>query len=255
MKGHLTLWGTSGSLGVPVVGCQCSVCLSGSSYNQRTRPCNLLHIDGKNFLIDVGPDFRFQALKYGLQKLDGLILTHTHFDHIAGLDDLRVFSFLENQPLPIFCSEVTKKELKEFFFYLFTENVKEKFTFHTFDHHTRYFEHKQLKMRFAFYHQIGMQVTGIRIGDLSFVTDVKTFDEDFLRLIDGSKTLVIGALEWKPTRAHLGLHEVIDLAKQAKVQSCVVTHIGHELDHIITHENLPSFVRLAYDGMSLEFSL
>lgn len=93
MKGHLTLWGTSGSLGVPVVGCQCSVCLSGSSYNQRTRPCNLLHIDGKNFLIDVGPDFRFQALKYGLQKLDGLILTHTHFDHIAGLDDLRVFIF------------------------------------------------------------------------------------------------------------------------------------------------------------------
>lgn len=255
MKGCLTLLGTSGSIGIPVVGCRCEVCLSSSLHNKRKRPCNLLQIEDKNFLIDAGPDFRELALKYNIQKVDGLILTHTHFDHIAGMDDLRVFSFLTSQPLPILCSENTKKDLVEFFFYLFKEDVKQKFSFVTLDPDKRYVEFLNLKLHYAFYEQIGMQVTGFRMGDLSFVTDVKTYDHELIKMISGSKTLVIGALEWNPTRAHLGLYDVIEIAKEAKVESCFVTHIGHELDHHKTNENLPKFIRLAYDGLSLEFTL
>ncbi len=255
MKGCITLFGTSGSLGVPVVGCRCGVCLSSSLHNKRLRPCNLIQIEDKNFLLDAGPDFRAQALKYHVQKLDGLILTHTHFDHIAGLDDLRVFSFLTNHPLPILCSEETKKELVEFFFYMFKEKVKQKFTFVTFDRHQHHIDFCGIRFNLVFYEQIGMQVTGFRIGDLCYVTDIKTYDKTLLKMIEGSKTLVIGALEWNPTRAHLGLHDVIELASKAKVDACFITHIGHELDHHRTNENLPSFVRLAYDGLSLEFIL
>jgi phosphoribosyl 1,2-cyclic phosphate phosphodiesterase len=255
VKGCLTLFGTSGSLGVPVVGCRCEVCLSSSLHNKRLRPCNLIKIKEKNFLLDAGPDFRTQALQYHVQKLDGLILTHTHFDHIAGLDDLRVFSFLTNQPLPILCSEATKKELMHFFFYMFQEKVKQKFTFITFDRYQHHIDFCGIRFNLVFYEQIGMQVTGFRIGDLSYVTDIKTYDKTLIEMIEGSKTLVIGALEWNPTRAHLGLHDVIELASKAKVDACYITHIGHELDHHRTNENLPSFVQLAYDGLSLEFTL
>ncbi len=255
MKGCLTLLGTSGSLGIPVIGCRCCVCLSSSMHNKRKRPCNLLQIEDKNFLIDAGPDFRELALKYHIHKLDGLILTHTHFDHIAGLDDLRVYSFLTNQPLPILCSENTKKELKEFFFYLFQEKVKQKFRFISLDSKKRDVDFLNIKFSYAFYEQIGMQVTGFRVGDLSFVTDIKNYDHDLMKMISGSKTLVIGALEWNPTRAHLGLHDVIEIASKARVESCYVTHIGHELDHHKTNENLPKFMQLAYDGLSLEFTL
>jgi len=255
MKGVLTLLGTAGSLGIPVVGCRCKVCLSSARHNQRKRPCNLIQIEDKNYLLDAGPDFREQALKHHIFHVDGLILTHTHFDHVAGLDDLRVYSFLSNQPLPIVCSKQSKEELISLFSYLFQENMKQKFTFFTLEDHKTRDVLTHLKLSYALYEQIGMQVTGYRFGDLSYVTDIKHYNQSLLDLIAGSKTLVIGALEWNPTRAHLGLHEVIALAKEAGVTSCIVTHIGHELDHHETNENLPSFVQLAYDGMSLEFTL
>lgn len=255
MKGVITLLGTAGSLGIPVIGCRCKVCVCSERHNQRKRPCNLIQIEDKNYLLDAGPDVREQALKHHIYHVDGLILTHTHFDHVAGLDDLRVYSFLSNQPLPIVCSRKSKEELMSLFSYLFQENVKQKFTFFTLEDNTAQDALTHLKFSYAFYEQIGMQVTGYRFGDLSYVTDIKHYNKSLLDLIAGSKTLVIGALEWNPTRAHLGLHEVIAIAKEAGVSSCVVTHIGHELDHYETNENLPSFVQLAYDGMSLEFTL
>ncbi len=254
MKGSFKFLGTSGSVGVPVIGCNCLVCQSTSYFNKRLRPCSLIKVGDKQILIDAGPDFYHQAHKYSIKKLDGVIFTHAHYDHIAGLDDLRVFSFFSKQPLPLLVSRDTKEEISRFFSYLFEKDVKQKFIFEILESSQKQ-SFLNIPFKYCFYHQIGMKVTGYRFGDLSYITDIKIFDDSLFELIEGSKTLIISSLEWNPTRAHLGLYEVEAIAKKAKVERCIVTHIGHELDHKKTNEKLPDFMELAYDGMSVDFEM
>ena len=118
MRGSFLFLGSGASLGVPVIGCSCSICQSHSPYNHRLRPSGLITIDNKTFLIDAGPDLRTQALKYHLKHLDGLLLTHTHFDHVAGLDDLRPYSFFEKKALPCLLSKESFDQLKICYHYL-----------------------------------------------------------------------------------------------------------------------------------------
>lgn len=252
MKIRLTFLGTSGAVGIPVIGCKCSVCLSQDPYNRRTRPGALLQINEKKILIDVGPDFYHQAHRHQIFDLDGAILTHAHFDHVAGLDDLRVFSFLTKKPLPLLASESTAKDLMRSFGYLFDKEHKPKFSLQVLDNKKHKSSFLDIDLNYFFYSQSGMQVTGYRFGSLAYVTDIKEYDASLYKQLEGVKTLVMSTLEWNPTRAHLGIHEVVEIASQLQVEKLYMTHIGHELEHYITQKKLPSFAFLAYDGLSID---
>lgn len=252
MVAKLTFLGTSGSLGIPVIGCKCHVCLSKKPQNIRSRPGALFEGDGFKILIDVGPDFYYQALKYSINHLDGVFLTHAHYDHIAGIDSLRVFSFLQKKPLPLFGSAATLDEVFRCYGYLFDKELHQKFTCNRLTEGSHQFNFMNLSWSFMFYHQIEMQVTGYRCGPFAYVTDVKEYDQTFLSSLNGVETLVISALEWNATRAHLGIDEVLEIGKSLNVRRLYITHLGHEIDHEITQKKLPSFAFLAYDGLSID---
>lgn len=252
MRGRFTFFGTAASTGIPVIGCNCPVCVSDSPLNKRTRTAALLQIESLNILIDVGPDFRFQALQHRMTTLDGLIVTHTHYDHIAGIDDLRVFSFANKKPLPALVSKETMEDLKKRYFYLLNGS---KFTFQILEQDAGKATFLKIPLQYFSYQQTGMGVTGYRFGDLAFVTDIKEYSDSLLKVLAGCETLIISALDWLPTRAHLGIDEVIALAQKIQARRVVLTHIGHELDHESTNAKLPKFVELAYDGMSLDCNL
>ena len=255
MKGRFTFFGTGVSTGVPVVGCSCAVCLSDSPLNQRTRAAALLHVENQQLLIDAGPDFRSQALKYRLHSLQGLILTHTHYDHIAGIDDLRVFQFMTKKPLPTLLSQETMKDLERRYFYLVKTNKTPKFTFHVLEEKEGELSFLGIPIQYCSYHQTGMSVTGYRFGDLAFITDIKEYPSSIIDVLSGSETLVISAIDWTPTRAHLGIEEAVELAHKIGARRVFFTHIGHELDHEATNAKLPKFMELAYDGMSIECTI
>lgn len=255
MRGRFTFFGTSASMGVPIIGCECSVCLSDSPLNKRTRSAALLQVGEKKILVDVGPDIREQALKHRLTHLDALILTHTHYDHIAGLDDLRIFSFKTKQPLPTLVSEETMQDLKRRYFYLMEGKKAPKFAFQILEQDQGETEFLGLRLEYCFYRQMGMSVTGYRFGDLAFVTDIKEYSTSIFKTLEGCETLILSAIDWSPTGAHISIEEAIDIGKKTKAKRVLLTHIGHELDHEKTNQKLPPFMELAYDGMTVEFNL
>lgn len=255
MKGRLTFFGTGSSIGVPVIGCTCNVCLSDSPLNQRTRAAALLQVQDQNILLDVGPDFRFQALKHRLTKLDGLILTHTHYDHIAGIDDLRVFPFMTKKPLPILLSQATMEELEKRWFYLVKPQKLPKVECLLLEGKEGKTSFLGIPISYCSYQQTGMEVTGYRFGDCAFITDIKEYPQSIIGVLSGCETLIISTVDWVPTKAHLGVEEVIEFAHAIGVHRVVLTHIGHELDHESTNAKLPKFMELAYDGMSIECNL
>lgn len=250
MEGRFTFFGTGASTGVPVIGCSCSTCISDSPLNKRTRSCSLFEFDNKKILIDVGPDFRFQAIGHRIKTIDGLILTHTHYDHIAGIDDLRVFAFKPNPPIPVLLSEETMQDLKRRYFYL-VEEKSPKLDFKVLEKDQNVVDFLGLKIRYFFYDQLGMQVTGYRFGDLAFLTDIKDYPNSIFETLEGVHTLILSALHWEKTRAHIGIEEAIDIAEKVGAKRVFLTHIGHELDHEGTNEELPKFMQLAYDGLSI----
>lgn len=254
---QFTFFGTAASTGVPVIGCDCIVCKSSDPEDKRFRTTAFLETMGKKILIDVGPDIHQQALRHKLKKVDGLILTHTHFDHIAGIDDLRVLAFQNKKPIPILASNETIHDLKRRMYYLF-ESKKERpdiFTFQPLDDNPGKTEFLGIEISYFFYYQVGMQVTGYRIGDFAFLTDIKDFDDSIHSHLRGVKTLVASAVDFKPTRAHISIPEAHAIANQAGAQKLIITHIGHELAHRKTIEKLPDKTTLAYDGMTFTFSL
>lgn len=250
MEGRFTFFGTGASMGVPVIGCSCFVCCSDSPLNKRTRSCSLFQCGNKKILIDVGPDFRFQAIQHRIKNIDGLMLTHTHYDHIAGIDDLRVFAFKPHPPVPVLLSEETMEDLKRRYFYLVEEKAP-KLSFQVLKKDFNEVEFLGIKVGYFFYDQLGMQVTGYRFGDLAFLTDIKHYPVSIFEELEGCNTLVLSAINWEKTRAHINIEEAIEIAEKVKAKRVFLTHIGHELDHESTNEKLPKCMQLAYDGLSI----
>lgn len=258
VKKSLTFLGTGGSVGVPLLGCNCHVCVSRSPFNQRLRTSALLEIGSRRFLIDVGPDFRQQALRENLTTFDGLLLTHAHYDHTAGLDDLRPIHFNRHAPLPILLSPETEKDITNRFHYLFyKEQAKESFS-NKFElvylpstSGEIFFE--GVLIRYISYEQGGMVVNGYRIGDFAYLTDIKHYSEDIFSHLEGVKTLVISALRMTPSYLHLCVDEAIDFVHRLKSPKAWLTHLSHELDYEQTNAYLPPYIRLAYDGLKIDF--
>ncbi len=256
MEGHFLFLGTGASMGVPVVTCKCAVCKSKDPRNQRLRPSGLLKVQGKQFLIDVGPDFRTQALRAGIEYLDGVLLTHGHYDHVAGLDDLRVFYFLKKEALPCLLSRPTYDEVKMKSPYFFEGVVDEvtggaRFQFKVVDEENCDVIFSSIPWKILSYKQRGMQVTGYRIGNFAYITDLKEFTNDIFESLKGVEVLVLSGLRDRPSPAHLTLDEAVAFSKKVGAKRTWFSHISHELDHEETNRRLPGDAQLAYDGLEV----
>jgi phosphoribosyl 1,2-cyclic phosphate phosphodiesterase len=241
--------GTGASSGVPVVGCKCSVCKSKNIHNNRLRTSGLLQIDGKNFLIDASPDIRLNALEYEIDSLDGVFLTHPHEDHIGGLNDLRPYSFLnQNKQIPLVLSEVTLNVLHVRFDYLM-----DRFLLETLKEKRGQAFIKGVEVRYFSYSQQGLRVNGFRFDKFAYVTDIKDYEEAIFDDLDGVETLVLGAINEKDSRMHFSIQEAIEFKKKnPSVKRCYLTHLSHEVDYETISKALPEGVMLAYDGLELD---
>ncbi len=259
MKKKLTFLGTGGSLGIPVIGCSCSVCHSTDPLNHRLRPSVLVQLGEKKFLIDAGPDFRYQALRFQVLTLDGVLLTHAHHDHTAGLDDLRPIYYRRETPLPILLSSDTAQDVQLRYYYLFraeheTENFVSRLRLQVLPKEPMgkvIFE--GTKIEYVTYMQGGMAVNGYRIGNLAYLSDIRNFSSSIFDDLAGVRYLIISALRYTPSPLHFSVDEAIDFAKELNAKHVWLTHISHDLDHHQTNAYLPANVRLAYDGLEIDF--
>lgn len=254
--GKLTFLGTGASLGVPVIGCSCSVCLSRSPLNKRLRTSCLIEIDHKKILLDCGPDFRVQALNERLDHLDGIILTHAHFDHIAGIDDIRPLTFKRKTPLPLLLSNETLTQLKLHYAYLFFDPYKEVNRFETnlLEEDFGKVNFLDLEIGYVSFFQTGMKVNGFIFGELAFISDIKDYSREIFDHLKEVKTLIISALRFTKSDMHLSVDEALDFAHQTKAQKVYFVHLSHDLDPEKTNAYLPPYARLTYDGLQIDFS-
>lgn len=254
----LLFLGTGGSMGVPIIGCDCTVCQSISPYNKRLRPSALLLFGSHKILIDCGPDFKEQALRSDLKMIDGLIFTHAHNDHTAGIDDLRVYCLRSGHSIPCLLSPDTAEDIRVRFHYLFDHEdvyskLKVRFDMHYMDKDRGEKEFLGLLVRYFSYRQVGMRVNGLRFGDLAYVTDIRDYPETIYEDLADVKTLILSALRFGPNPMHFSVDEAIDFAKRVGAQHTWLIHVAHELEHEKTNAYLPENIRLAYDGLQLEF--
>lgn len=260
MLGKFLFLGTGSSVGVPIIGCKCAVCTSVSPFNKRLRPSGLLRIGSKSILIDVGPDFRQQALRFGIDHLDGLLLTHTHYDHIAGIDELRIFYVRQNRELPCLLSKKSFEDLKIRYPYLFQRigeaaTLSARLDLHILPAASGDIEFLGVKIGYFSYYQGDMAVNGYRIGDFAYVSDIREYDESIFASLKGVRSLVLSALREEPSQLHLSLEEAIAFGRKVGAKNTLLTHMTHNLDHNTTNAKLPSDVQLAYDGLEIPFGI
>ncbi len=260
MKAELLFLGTGASSGVPLVGCSCAVCRSKSPHNQRLRPSAVIRAAGKQILIDAGPDLRQQALKYKIEHLDGVILTHTHFDHIGGIDDLRVYYFEKKKALPCLVSKETYDEIRMRIPYLFVphhdgKSFAAQIDFEILPGDFCKAEFQGLLFHFVSYIQSGNKVLGFRLGDLAFISDIREYSPRVIEDIRGVKNLVVSALRKEKSLVHFNIDEAIAFSKAVGATNTWFTHISHDVDHETISRELPPNVVLAYDGLSFDFDL
>ena len=252
----LTFLGTGASSGVPVIGCSCAVCLSTEPKNRRLRSAALLSYSDKKYLIDAGPDIRQQALERHIDRVDGLILTHTHYDHLGGLEDLRIFNYKQQAPIPCVLSKQSLHEVKSQYHYHFKENSDgsnhtAKFDFIPLPHDHGTAAVGDLSFSYTTYKQGSMPVLGLRFGDLAYLTDIKTYDVSLYDFLKGVKTLVISALRFTPSTLHFTIDEAVDFVKEISPHRAYFIHLSHEIDYNHASTLLPKGMHIAYDGLVL----
>lgn len=253
-KATFLFLGTSASAGVPVIGCDCSVCQKES----RLRPSGLLKIGDKRVLIDVGPDFREQALRAKINALDGLLLTHTHYDHIAGIDELRIYFLREKKKIPCLLSEESLKDLQKRYDYLFRKiegpTLSAQIETHVLLGDEGALDFLGLPIRYVSYFQGGTKVNGFRIGDFAYISDIRDYEESIFKQLKGVKNLVLSALKEAPSPLHLSLDEAVFFSEKVGATRTRITHISHAMDAEIVNQKLPLSVQLGYDGEEMEFT-
>ncbi len=249
-----TFLGTGTSNGVPVLGCSCEVCRSSDAHDKRMRCVGLLETDATRILIDCGPDIRQQLMPLPFKRLDGVLVTHIHYDHVGGIDDLRPYCMFGD--IEVYTQQDTIQGLKQTMPYCFGENLYpgvpqlhlneikpyEKFRIGDVDVLPLRVMHDKLP------------ILGFRFGKFAYITDMKSYDERLLQSLDGVETLVVNALRWeKPHHSHILVDEAIDFARKVGAKRTYLTHLTHYIGlHDAANERLPHDIRFAYDGLKLE---
>ncbi|MCE5295166.1 MAG: MBL fold metallo-hydrolase [Chlamydiales bacterium] len=257
--GTFLLLGTGASAGIPVIGCPCDICHSTDERNKRKRASALICYEGKQILIDAGPDFHQQALQYDVKKIDGLAITHTHYDHIGGLEELRIFAYVRKAAIPCLLSQISLGHLKKLFYYFFDEHtadktVPAKFDFITLPEKRGHVDFCGLPIQYFTYSQPNMDVIGYRVGDLAYITDIKEYPETIFEDLVGCKTLIISALRFGTTKLQFSIDEAVDFAKRVNAPMTYFIHMSHEIEHSHLESLLPANIRPAYDGLEIPFT-
>ena len=250
----LTFLGTGTSNGLPVIGCDCPVCRSDDPRDKRTRTSAVVHDGDSAILIDTSPELRLQAIANGLKRIDAVLYTHAHADHVDGFDDLRRFNQINQAKLDMHCDALTASLIMNRYGYAFEHPFpfyggKPDMNVHVFDGP---FTAAGVKVRpFQFGHG-RWTVNGFRFGDLVYMTDAKDIPVESIDSMRGSKVLVINALRDEPHQVHLSLGQALDVIHEVKPQSAYLVHLSHELPHAATSRRLPENVFIAYDGLTIE---
>jgi len=251
---QLRFLGTGTSQGVPVIGCDCPVCVSTDLRNNRLRSSVLIQSDSTTVVIDTGPDFRQQMLRAKPERLDAVVFTHEHKDHVAGLDDVRAFNFKQQQDMPLYCTEGVERALRREFHYAFAEHKYPgvpNLTFERIGENPFWIGDLEFIPIQVWHHKL--PVLGFRIGDLSYITDANAIEPKELEKVKGSKILILNALRISPHVSHFNLTEALNVAEYIGAEQTYFTHISHYLGlhHEVSH-TLPKSVQLATDGLSIE---
>jgi phosphoribosyl 1,2-cyclic phosphate phosphodiesterase len=255
---RITFLGSGTSQGVPIIGCKCAVCASADPRNTRLRPSIYVETADSAFVIDTTPDFRTQCLVNNVNRVDAVVITHTHADHILGLDDLRCFNYIKGGLIPLYASAESMKELRRIFNYAFVDKPR----------HSGWVEVEPRIIDGAF--SIGNAtltplpvlhgdsvVLGFLIkerdgGEFAYITDVKEIPPAVEEQIRGVPLLILDALRHRPHPSHMSLKEAVAAVERIRPQRALFTHITHELEHAETNRSLPKCVELAFDGFRVE---
>lgn len=258
----LTFLGTGTSQGVPVIGCRCAVCCSADKRDKRLRTAAMVEWRGMRFVIDAGPDFRFQLLRAGVSRIDGILLTHEHKDHIGGLDDVRALNFVdyprEVRPVDIYATERTLEVVRKDFDYAFVTNKYRgvpELRLHPFSNEESLQIGAAEIIPIAGHHSARFEVTGFRFGALAYLTDFKSIEEREVEKLKGVELLVVNALRFEPHDSHFNVEEAMALVRRINPRHTYLTHMSHEMGlYADSFDRLPEGVELAYDGLEIELN-
>ena len=247
----ITFLGTGTSQGVPIIGCQCSVCQSADERDKRLRSSVLISHEGSQFIIDAGPDFRQQMLREKVRQLDFVLLTHPHKDHTGGLDDIRAFNHLNSKAMDVYANRQTCDSLVKDFHYIFDGNDYPglpKLELHIVDNET--FNVNNILIQPIEVRHYDMNILGYRIADFAYITDAKHIAKKELNKLKGLDVLVMNALRIEPHYSHFNLEEALQIVEFLSPKQVYFTHISHNLSlHADSKPLLPNSVSLAYDGL------
>jgi phosphoribosyl 1,2-cyclic phosphate phosphodiesterase len=252
---RLTLLGTGTSMGIPVIGCTCAVCTSSDPRNRRMRTSALLTTAGRTLLFDAGPDFRTQALRAGIDSIDAVLLTHSHFDHIGGLDDLRPLTMKRpDTPMPIYGSPATLADIRARFAYAFDDHASAGSTrpaMQLCPIDTTFYVGDLAIHSFNVMHG-SWTITGYRIGRLGYVTDANHIPDASWPLLADLDVLVLNALRHEPHPTHFTIEQALAVVERLRPRRTLLVHMTHSLDHATVNAGLPAGIELAYDGQVIE---
>jgi phosphoribosyl 1,2-cyclic phosphate phosphodiesterase len=252
----MTLLGTGTSMGVPVIGCECDVCRSSNPRNHRTRTGVHVSGPGGSFLIDTSPELRLQLTRERISQVDAVLYTHAHADHILGLDDLRVFGYKRQGPVPLYCEPNVEAALRQTFSYAFSDPAVRD-TWHSYPNLEfrtigfRPFELCGLTIQPLRLMHGRLPVLGYRIGNVAFCTDVSLIPPESMALLEGLDTLVIDALWKEPHPTHFNVAQALEVIEHLKPCEAYLTHVSHRLEYERTNRELPDRVNLSYDGQRI----
>lgn len=252
----LTILGSGTSTGVPVMGCGCTICRSAAPRNQRSRCSALLQWSNRNVLVDTSTDFRLQGLREGLARVDAVLFTHTHADHIHGIDDLRTLRPTIGSEIPAFGSPRSVDTLKRVFSYIFNgeeePGYRPRLSLHEIDAPFPLFGRTVVPVPLK--HGAG-DALGYRVGPLAYLTDCSAVPAESMPLLDGLEVLVVDALRFTEHEKHFNIAGAIDLARKLQVPRTLLTHLGHDVDHESHSADLPPGIEFAYDGQKVALTL